>query len=108
MNRSVKQYQSKEIHVVLDNLSTHKPNRDLPLTRRKNFHSDCTSTHTSWFKQIQIWSSIPSSKSPKRGSFGSVAWLVAQIDSFIGSYNEKARSFVWTRVSSIRRGSSRV
>jgi hypothetical protein len=29
MNRVVKQYEGKEIHVILDNLSTHRPKRDL-------------------------------------------------------------------------------
>ena len=38
MNRMVKQYQGKEIHVVLDNLSTHKPKRDLWLARHPNVH----------------------------------------------------------------------
>ena len=35
MNRVVKQYEGKEIHVILDNLSTHKPKRDLWLTASK-------------------------------------------------------------------------
>ena len=48
MNRMVKQYQGKEIHVVLDNLSTHKPKRDLWLARHPNVHFHYTPTHTSW------------------------------------------------------------
>jgi DDE superfamily endonuclease len=38
MNRVVKQYEGKEIHVILDNLSTHKPKRDLWLARHPNVH----------------------------------------------------------------------
>jgi hypothetical protein len=36
MNRILKQHQGKEIHVVIDNLSTHKPKRDLWLARHPN------------------------------------------------------------------------
>jgi transposase len=97
MNRIVKQYQGKEIHVVLDNLSTHKPKRDRWLARHPNVHLHYTPTHTSWLNQIEIWFSILSGKSLKGGSFESVPELMAHIDSFIASYNEEARPFVWTK-----------
>ena len=97
MNRMVKQYQGKEIHVVLDNLSTHKPKRDLWLARHPNVHFHYTPTHTSWLNQIEIWFSILSRKSLKGGSFGSVPELIAHIDTFIAGYNEEARPFVWTK-----------
>jgi len=97
MNRMVKQYQDKEIHVILDNLSTHKPKRDMWLARHPNVHFHYTPTHTSWLNQIEIWFSILSSKSLKGGSFGSVEELIAHISSFIDSYNEEARPFVWTK-----------
>jgi transposase len=95
MNRMVKQYQGKEIHVVLDNLSTHK--RDLWLARHPNVHFHYTPTHTSWLNQIEIWFSILSGKSLKGGSFGSVPELIAHIDTFIANYNQEARPFVWTK-----------
>jgi transposase len=97
MNRMVKQYQGKEIHVVLDNLSTHKPKRDLWLARHPNVHFHYTPTHTSWLNQIEIWFSILSGKSLKGGSFGSVHELIAHIDAFIASYNVEAQPFVWTK-----------
>lgn len=97
MNRVVKQHQGKEIHVVLDNLSTHKPKRDLWLARHPNVHFHYTPTHTSWLNQIEIWFSILSGKSLKGGSFGSVGELIAHIDAFIANYNEEARPFVWTK-----------
>ena len=97
MNRMVKQYQGKEIHVVLDNLSTHKPKRDMWLARHPNVHFHYTPTHTSWLNQIEIWFSILSGKSLKGGSFGSVSELIAHIEAFIASYNEEARPFVWTK-----------
>lgn len=97
MNRIVKQYQGKEIHVVLDNLSTHKPKRDMWLARHPNVHFHYTPTHTSWLNQIEIWFSILAGKSLKGESFRSVPELIAHIDAFIASYNEEARPFVWTK-----------
>jgi transposase len=97
MNRIVKQHPGKEIHVILDNLSTHKPKRDLWLARHPNVHFHYTPTHTSWLNQIEIWFSILAGKSLNGASFASVAELVAHIDSFINSYNENARPFVWTK-----------
>lgn len=97
MNRVVKQHQGKEIHVILDNLSTHKPKRDRWLARHPNVHFHYTPTHTSWLNQIEIWFSILSGKSLSGGSFESVAELMAHIDSFIDSYNQEARPFVWTK-----------
>jgi transposase len=97
MNRIVAQYQGKEIHVILDNLSTHKPKRDLWLARHPNVHFHYTPTHTSWLNQIEIWFSILAGMSLKGASFGSVAELVTHIDTFINSYNNNARPFVWTK-----------
>ena len=97
MNRVVKQYEGKEIHVILDNLSTHKPKRDLWLARHPNVHLHYTPTHTSWLNQIEIWFSILAAKSLNGASFVSVAELVAHIKSFINSYNDDARPFVWTK-----------
>jgi hypothetical protein len=47
MNRVVKQYEGKEIQVILDNLSTHRPKRDLGLARHPNAHFHYTPTHIS-------------------------------------------------------------
>lgn len=97
MNRMVKRHQGKEIHVILDNLSTHKPKRDIWLPRHPNVHFHYTPTHLSWTNQIEIWFSILTGKSLKGASFGSVDELKDHIDSFIDSYNEDAKPFVWTK-----------
>jgi transposase len=97
MNRVVRQYEGKEIHVVIDNLSTHKPKRDLWLAHHPNVHFHYTPTHTSWLNQIEIWFSILSANSLKGGSFRSVEELIAHITNFIADYNEQAKPFVWTK-----------
>jgi transposase len=97
MNTVVADYPEREIHVILDNLSTHKPKRDLWLARHRNVHFHYTPTHTSWLNQIEIWFSILSGKSLSGASFQTVGELKAHIDSFIASYNEDASPFVWTK-----------
>jgi len=97
MNRVVAQHPGKDIHVVLDNLSTHKPKRDLWLARHPNVHFHYTPTHASWLNQVEIWFSILASKSLKGASFGSVKELIQHIGRFIESYNDNARPFWWTK-----------
>ncbi len=97
MNKVVADYPDREIHVILDNLSTHKPKRDLWLARHPNVHLHYTPTHASWLNQIKIWFSILSGKSLNGASFQTVDQLKTHINSFIASYNEDARPFAWTK-----------
>lgn len=97
MNSIVARHEGKEIYVILDNLSTHKPKRDMWLKRHPNVHFRYTPTHASWLNQIEIWFSILAGDSLSGASFTSVQQLVAHIDSFIAAYNEIARPFIWTK-----------
>jgi transposase len=97
MNEVVAGYPDQEIHVILDNLSTHKPKRDMWLARHKNVHFHYTPTHTSWLNQIEIWFSILAGKSLNGASFNAVDQLKAHVDAFIAAYNETAKPFAWTK-----------
>ena len=97
MNRVVAAYPARQIHVVLDNLSTHKPTRDMWLKRHKNVHFHYTPTHASWLSQIEIWFSVLTTRSLNGASFASVKELVAHINAFIERYNHTARPFLWTK-----------
>ena len=107
MNRLVADYPDREIHVILDNLSTHKPKRDLWLARHPNVHAHYTPTHASWLSQIEIWFSILGGNSLAGASSHTVDELKAHIDSFIASYNNADRS-PGQRAKSTRSASSRV
>ena len=85
------------IHVVLDNLSTHKPKNDKWLKRHRNVHFHFTPTRASWLNQVEIWFSILVGKSLHGASFTSVKQLREHIDAFIEAYNEKPKPFVWTK-----------
>ena len=96
MNRLVARHPGREIHVILDNLNTHKPRNDRWLKRRPNVRFHFTPTAASWLNQVEIWFSILAGKSLQGASFNSVAKLKHHIEDFISAYNETARPFQWT------------
>ena len=97
MNDIVAAHPDTAIHVVLDNLNTHKPRNDRWLKRHPNVHFHFTPTRASWLNQVEIWFSILEGQSLHGASFTSVAQLREHIDAFIQAYNENARPFVWTK-----------
>jgi len=97
MNQVVAAYPGRELHVVLDNLNTHKPKNDRWLKRHPNLRFHFTPTRASWLNQVEIWFSILEGQSLHGASFVSVAQLRKHIDDFIEAYNENAKPFVWTK-----------
>ena len=99
MNEVVADYPDQEIHVVLDNLRTHKPKRDRWRARHKNVHFHFTPTHASWLNQVEIWFSILARRTLEGASFTSVRQLRQAIDAFIEAYNPTAAPFQWRRAT---------
>jgi len=97
MNHVVNSHPDKEIHVIMDNLSTHKPKRDLWLARHKNVHFHFIPTHSSWLNQVEIWFSLLARYALKGASFTSPKQLREAIDRFIAAYNPNAHPFEWTK-----------
>ena len=97
MNEIVIAYSATAIHVVLDNLNTHKPKIDRWLKRHANVHFHFTPTRASWLNQVEIWFSILEGNSLRGASFTSVEQLRDHIDAFIDAYNKQATPFVWTK-----------
>ena len=97
MNDIVAAHPDTVIHVVLDNLNTHKPKNDRWLKRHPNVHFHFTPTRASWLNQVEIWFSILEGLSLHGASFTSVKQLRQHIDAFIEAYNENAKPFVWTK-----------
>lgn len=95
MNEVVASYPDQELHVVLDNLSTHKPKHDQWLARHSNVHFHFTPTHASWLNQVEVWFSILSRHALQHSSFDSVAALLKRIDDYIAAYNRQAHPFAW-------------
>jgi transposase len=89
-------YPDRELHVVLDNLNTHKKNERW-LKRHPNVHFHFTPTRSSWLNQVETWFSILQSQSLTGASFTAVAELQEHIDAFIAAYNATAEPFAWTK-----------
>ena len=54
MNEIAAAYLDTAIHVVLDNLNTHKPKNDRWLKRHPNVHFHFTPTRASWLNQVKM------------------------------------------------------
>lgn len=104
MNEVIAEYPDQEIHVVLDNLNTHKPKCDRWLKAHKNVHFHYTPTSASWLNQVEIWFSILAGQSLKGASFTSIDQLRDHISSFIESYNENAKPFEWKKTTVSQKG----
>ncbi len=97
MNEVIAEYPTQEIHVIMDNLSSHKPKRDRWIKRHPNVHLHFTPTHASWLNQVEIWFSLLSRYALKSASFTTVRQLRQAIDDFVSVSNEKAAPFEWTK-----------
>lgn len=97
MNDVVAGYRERELHVVLDNLNTHKPKNDRWLKRHPKVRFHFTPTRASWLNQVEIWFSILEKQSLQGASFSSVRQLKEHIDAFIEAYNRNAKPFAWTK-----------
>jgi transposase len=97
IKKAVKPHGDKEIHVVLDNLSTHTtPDvmKWLEENPRIKFHF--TPKGSSWINQIETWFGIITKQSIRRGTFSSVKVLIKQIRDYIEHWNSTAKPFIWT------------
>lgn len=98
MNEVVAAHPGRELHVVLDNLNTHKPKHDRWLRQHPQVRFYYTPTHASWLNQVEVWLSILSRAALRGASFRSVRELREAIDAFIRVHNQTAAPFEWTKV----------
>ncbi len=87
------------LHVILDNLNTHKPKHDRWLQKHTNVHFHFIPTRTSWLNQIEIWFSILARAALKGASFTHPRQIRDAIDAFIDVYNPEAAPFEWRKDS---------
>ncbi|MGA2422212.1 MAG: IS630 family transposase [Candidatus Acidiferrum sp.] len=97
MNEIVTANRDREIHVVLDNLNTHKPKEDRWLKRHAHVHFHFIPTYSSWLNQVECWFSILSRQALRGASFTSARQLRQAIDDFVTVYNQKAAPFEWKK-----------
>lgn len=86
------------LHLIVDNYGTHKHDRVRRwLAKHPRFHLHFTPTSSSWLNLVERWFAEITRKQIRRGSFHSVAELVAVIENYIQINNQNPKPFVWTK-----------
>lgn len=95
---------AKEIHVILDNLSTHKTKAvDAFLAEHPHVRLHFTPTYSSWLNQVEIWFSKIERDVIARGVFTSVTDLACKLRKYIRAYGKSAKPIRWTYTDASRR-----
>jgi transposase len=89
-----------DVHVVLDNSSTHKtPSIQRWLVRHPRFTLHFTPTYSSWLNLVERWFAELTSKWIKRSAHRSVRDLIASIRTWITNWNHDPRPYVWHKTA---------
>ncbi len=98
MNKVVRQYPAdQEIHVILDNLSTHSKKGGAWLARHPNVHFHFAPTNASRLNQIEVWFSILTVRVLCNASVTSTKELRGAIERFTAAYREDCSPFAWKK-----------
>ena len=100
LKRIARAYPKGEIHLILDNVSTHKtPAVRAWLEQHPRFQFHFTPTSASWMNQIETWFGILTRQAIRRGSFNGVRALIDVIDDFTSQWNDHVEPFVWVKTA---------
>ena len=98
INRSVPP--DLDVHVIVDNSSTHKtPEIHRWLVRHPRFHLHFTPTYSSWLNLVERWFAELTNKWLRRGTHRSTKELEAAISSWVATWNEDPKPFVWHKTA---------
>jgi transposase len=91
---------SFDVHVVLDNSSTHKtPAIHRWLLRHPRFTFHFTPTSSSWLNLVERWFAELTRKLLQRSAHRTVTALTADLDHWIETGNDDPRPFVWHKTA---------
>jgi len=89
-----------DIHVVLDNQSTHKtPAVQRWLLKHPRFTMHFTPTYSSWMNLVERWFAELTNKWLRRGTHRSVRELIASIRTWVTNWNDDPKPFVWHKTA---------
>ena len=89
-----------EIHLVLDNSSTHKtPAIKNWLAAHPRFVVHFTPTSSSWLNLVERWFAELTTKKLRRGTHHSVRQLNADIRAWIETWNDDPKPFIWIKTA---------
>lgn len=90
--------EGQDVHVILDNLSTHKtPEIKRWLARHPRFHLHFTPTHASWLNLVERFFGLLTEHALRRGSHRSTRELRQAIDAYLDAHNDEPKPFKWTK-----------
>ena len=88
------------VHVICDNSSTHKtPAIQRWLTAHPRLQLHFTPTYSSWLNLVERWFAELTTKWLRRGTHRSVAELEQSIRTWIDTWNDDPKPFVWTKTA---------
>jgi transposase/transposase-like protein len=89
-----------EVHVVVDNLSTHKaPPVHRFMLRNPRFHLHFTPTYASWLNLVERFFGLLTDQALRRGSHTSIPQLREAILAYVASHNDRRKPFRWTKTA---------
>jgi transposase len=88
------------VHLVCDNYATHKTDTiQRWLIAHPRFHLHFVPTSSSWLNQVERWFAELTTKLLQRGVHTSVHALEADIRTWIETWNQDPKPFVWTKTA---------
>ncbi|MEU1039686.1 IS630 family transposase [Streptomyces sp. NPDC005551] len=92
----------KEIHVVLDNGSSHTAKHTKAwLAARPRWHVRWTPPHASWLNQVELFFSALTRRVVRHGDFASRDDLIEKLEAYVIGHNEAAKPYRWTYEGSL-------
>jgi transposase len=89
-----------DVHLVLDNASTHKtPAIKRWLLAHPRFQLHFTPTSSSWLNLVERWFAELTTKKLRRATHRSVTQLNADIRTWIETWNDEPRPYIWTNTA---------
>ena len=86
-----------DLHLIVDNYSTHKhPRVKSWLRRHPRFHLHFIPTSSSWLNMVERWFREITDKRIRRGTFQNVPALIKAIQEYLNNHNQNPHVFVWS------------
>lgn len=98
MKQVAKQHPRVELHVILDNSSTHStPDVQTWLAKTPRVHFHYTPTSASWLNQVEGFFGILTKQSLSLTNFPSKKALRDHLEAYIAKWNTHPTPFIWTK-----------
>lgn len=98
MNKIVRAYPGRELHVILDNSSSHRtPDVEAWLAKHREVYFHFTPTSASWLNQVEGFFGVLSKQSLSLTDMPSKKALREHIAAYMRSWNRSPTPFAWTK-----------